>query len=207
MTRAKGSTRQRSDEEKAELRQLILDTSAQLFLQSGYEHFSLRHVAEQIGYSPGTLYLYFKDKDDLLFHVVANGFLRFQQHLEMANLSSSDTQDRLASVARAYITFGLRNPMYYQLMFIQRPEFLLKPSRATSKPHINAFEILHTLVQQAMDEHIFRTGDVQTTSDVLWGLLHGIVSLAILLPQFDQQRIHGAVEGAIEMVREGIHLS
>jgi len=207
MTRAKGTTRQRSEEEKAELRQHILDTAAQLFLQSGYEHFSLRHVAEQIGYSPGTLYLYFKDKDDVLFHVVANGFVRFQQHLERASIDETDIKERLTSVARAYITFGLQNPVYYQLMFIQRPEFLLKPSNVTSKPHISAFEILHTIVQRAMNERVFRAGDVQATSDVLWGLLHGIVSLAILLPHFDQKRIHSAVEGAIEMVRDGIHLS
>jgi AcrR family transcriptional regulator len=48
-------------------RQAILTAAGALFLEQGYERFSLRKVAERIGYSPTTIYPYFRDKDDLLF--------------------------------------------------------------------------------------------------------------------------------------------
>jgi AcrR family transcriptional regulator len=52
-----------------------VDAAGALFLEQGYERFSLRKVAERIGYSPTTIYLYFRDKDDLLFTVVDEGFV------------------------------------------------------------------------------------------------------------------------------------
>src|SRR5205807_9991232 len=76
--RLRQAIRHRQDQEKQELRQTILTTAAELFLEQGYDHFSLRKVAERIGYSPTTIYLYFRDKDDLLFTVVDEGFTRFR---------------------------------------------------------------------------------------------------------------------------------
>ena len=82
--RLRQAIRHRRDQEKQELRQAILTAAGELFLEQGYERFSLRKVAERIGYSPTTIYLYFRDKDDLLFTVVDEGFVRFGQQLAAA---------------------------------------------------------------------------------------------------------------------------
>src|SRR5260221_9833654 len=76
--------RHRQEREKQELRQAILAAAGELFLEQGYERFSMRKVAERIGYSPTTIYLYFRDKDDLLFTVIDDGFVRFGQQLALA---------------------------------------------------------------------------------------------------------------------------
>ncbi len=55
------------------MRQAILTASTELFLEHGYHNFSLRQVAEKIGYSPGTIYLYFQDKDAILFTIMEEG--------------------------------------------------------------------------------------------------------------------------------------
>ena len=55
--------------QKEEVRQEIIDAAMDLFLNDGYESFSIRKLAEKIEYSPTTIYLYFKDKDDLLYTV------------------------------------------------------------------------------------------------------------------------------------------
>ena len=64
--RIRTASRHRREQEKEELRQTILKAAGALFLEQGYDGFSMRHLAESIGYSPATLYLYFRDKDDLL---------------------------------------------------------------------------------------------------------------------------------------------
>src|SRR5947208_303540 len=68
--RLRQAIRHRQAQEKQELRQAILTAAGTLFLEQGYEHFSLRKVAERIGYSPTTIYLYFRDKDDVLWAMV-----------------------------------------------------------------------------------------------------------------------------------------
>src|SRR5436190_19184209 len=116
--RLQQAIRHRQNQEKLELRQAILREAGKLFLEQGYNHFSLRRVAERIGYSPTTIYLYFRDKDDLLFTVVDEGFARFGQQLAAA-ASTEDPWERLIALGRAYVSFGLQNPVYYQLMFMQ----------------------------------------------------------------------------------------
>ena len=63
--RIRSASAERRARQKAELRRVILDAATTLFEEHGYENFSLRQVAESIGYSATTIYLHFEDKDDL----------------------------------------------------------------------------------------------------------------------------------------------
>ena len=46
--------------EKEEMRKLILDGARKVFLRKGYELASIRNIAEEINYSPSSIYFYFK---------------------------------------------------------------------------------------------------------------------------------------------------
>jgi AcrR family transcriptional regulator len=52
---------------KEAFRREILDAAREVFSVDGYGNFSMRKLARRIGYSPTTIYLYFRDKDELLF--------------------------------------------------------------------------------------------------------------------------------------------
>jgi AcrR family transcriptional regulator len=102
------ASRHRREQEKEELRQTIPKAAGTLFLERGYDRFSIRHLAEQIGYSAATLYLYFRDKVDLLFTVVDEGFARFERQLAEAARSHEDPWERLNALGEAYVALGLR---------------------------------------------------------------------------------------------------
>src|SRR5436190_14888436 len=158
--RLRQAIRHRQEQEKQELRQAILHAAGELFLEQGYERFSLRKVSERIGYSPTTIYLYFRDKDDLLFTVVDEGFVQFGQQLAAAE-SQEDPWERIIALGRAYMAFGLQNPMYYQLMFMQRADFLTDIPNGESQPRIASLQVLRKAVQQAIDAGILRSGDAE----------------------------------------------
>ncbi len=202
--RLRQAIRHRQAQEKQELRQAILTAAGTLFLEQGYERFSLRKVAERIGYSPTTIYLYFRDKDDLLFTVVDEGFVRFGQQLATAAESQEDPWERLIALGRAYVAFGLQHPVYYQLMFMQRTDFLTHRPAGESQPRIASFRVLQQVVQQAIDAGVLRPGDVESYSDVLWAVVHGMVSLAITMPMFDASRIQRTMETAWQMECQGL---
>jgi AcrR family transcriptional regulator len=202
--RVRQAIRHRQEREKQELRRAILDAAGELFLEQGYERFSLRKVAERVGYSPTTIYLYFRDKDDLLFNVVDEGFVRFSQQLMAEAERQEDPWERIIALGRAYVAFGLENPVYYQLMFMQRTDFLMHPPAGESQPRIASFQVLRQAIQQAIDAGILRPGDAENYSDVLWALVHGMVSLAITMPMFDAARIQRTVETAWQMEWQGL---
>ena len=88
-----------------------MKAAGELFLKHGYEGFSLRQVAEQIGYSPGTIYLYFDNKDDLLRALADEGLSPFSRMFEVGRTAPSPTR-RLSgsSLLRAAIS-----PLAYKI--------------------------------------------------------------------------------------------
>ena len=114
--------KERKELEKQEMRKLILDTAMKLFLEKGFENITLRHIAEKIEYSPATIYLYFKDKDEIIYTLHREGFEKlygWQQKI----ITIKDPLKRLHKHAQMYVSFALENPEYYDLMFIERAPF------------------------------------------------------------------------------------
>lgn len=203
--RIRKASRHRREQEKEELRQVILKVAGELFLEQGYDRFSMRQLAERIGYSATTLYLYFRDKDDLLFTLVDDGFARFGRQLAHAANSSADPWVRLTALGHAYITFGLHNPVYYQLMFLWRTDYLTEARAGEQQPRLATFHILQDAVQYALDRGAMQPGDAQTYSDLLWATLHGVITLAISMPtMFDEGRIQTLSDVALVALRKAL---
>lgn len=203
--RLRDVSRRRREQGKEDLRRAILDAAAALFLEHGYEGLSMRQIAERIGYSATTIYRHYDDKDDLLFAIVQEGFLRFGRRLEKAAQSSDDPSARLAALGHAYIEFGLRNPVYYRLMFMQRFDFLFESRAKQEAPMIDSFGMLRQAVEQAMQTGFLRRGDPETTSVVIWSVVHGITSLVIAdAKRFNKKQVRDCAELAMSMIRDGL---
>jgi len=181
--RIQAKSASRRQKRKAELRRKIIDAAEALFLEHGYEHFSLRQVAEAIGYSPTTIYLHFTDKDELLFTVVLEGFMRFADMLNAGYASAEHPRDKLTAISRAYLEFGLNYPVHYRLMFMQRGEFL---TRTMPKEYaddcdapIESFAVLTRTLEECQQAGILRPGNVMDYANLVWMTIHGIVALTI----------------------------
>jgi len=200
--RIKAASQKRRERQKAETRQAILDAASELFLEHGYENFSLRQVAEQIGYSPGTIYLYFSNKDALLFTLADEGFERFGQMLQEAVDRTDNVREQIVGMGDAYIEFGLKNPVHYRLMFMERTDFLFRenPNATDGDTWAESFYILQRSVERAIEQGVIVQGDANTVSDAIWAMVHGAVSLGICMPHVDSdrtRRIYAHVRKAI----------
>jgi len=194
----------RREGERTDLRRRILDEAAALFLEKGYEGLSMRQIAERIGYSATTIYRYYDSKDHLLFAIVHEGFRRFGTQLAKAARTERKPLAQLKAVCAAYVQFGLKNPTYYQLMFMQRADFLFQ-TRDEKAPMIASFGLLQNLVEQAMATGFLRRGDAAATSTVVWAVGHGITALAIADPKrFGRKRLRQTMETAMQMILQGL---
>jgi AcrR family transcriptional regulator len=204
--RVREASRLRREQEKERLRGAILEAAGDLFLEKGYADFSLRQVAERIGYTPTTIYLYFKDKDDLLAQVANAGFDLFTRALEEAACATDDPWERIEALAHAYIRFGCENAKHYRLMFLQRPDYLVALSPEARAPRRASFAVLVHAVEEAMSRGVLRHGDVEDTANTLWALVHGIVTLAVTMDDLGlpPERIAGMTNVAMRMCRDGL---
>jgi len=196
--------RRRRSGEKEQVRNLILEMAGGMFVELGYNAFSMRKLAERLQYSPATLYLYFRDKDALLFTIVDEALLRFRSKLTQAAEGISDPWERLERLGAAYLEFGLQNPAYYQLMFTWRIDYLLGSRQEEELPRIHVLQVLVDVVADAMEQGAMQPGDPGAHSDYLWATMHGIVTLAIQMPMFDEARVERLAAHTKEMIRAAL---
>ena len=145
--RVKQGSQRRRDATRASVENTILQAAGELLLEVGYEAFSLRKVAERIGYSATAIYRHFADKDALLYAVTEEGFRRFTASLRAAGSGEGDPFEWLQAMGFSYIDFGLEHPAYYRVMFMQRPDLLWRrrPDRPGSR--MESFGALRAAVE------------------------------------------------------------
>ncbi|HEX2281310.1 MAG TPA: TetR/AcrR family transcriptional regulator [Thermomicrobiales bacterium] len=110
----------RREQEVERTRQTILDAAREAFVTSGYEQTSVREVARRAGLSHGTIYLHFRDKDDLLYQVSEAEFGRLLGRLRSLPRSQDPIQ-RLSDALYEVGRYGMEFPHQYQLMMGHRP--------------------------------------------------------------------------------------
>ena len=102
------------DEQK---RLKILATAAKLFAAHPFHKVLLSDVAESAGVGKGTLYIYFKNKEDLYLSVLYSGFAqlveRMQRRLNQSRLSPAEN---LEAAIREMVHFAYQNPHMFELM-------------------------------------------------------------------------------------------
>src|SRR6266853_2367684 len=110
---------ERRARQKEGVREEILDAARTLFVKEGYEHVSIRKIAEKIEYAPGTIYLYFRDKAEILERLCEETFSKLAQKMHAINADPSNPLDGLRRGLRTYIQFGIDNPNHYIVTFVQ----------------------------------------------------------------------------------------
>lgn len=167
----------RKEREKLEMKQLIIDAAMHMFLEEGYEKTSIRNIADKIEYSPGTIYLYYKDKDELLHEVQREAFTKLLQAFEEKAPSKSPWK-RLEQIALTYIDFGHTQPELYDLMFIIRAPM----NKVHEGGWVNGkgcFSYLLDCVQECVNKKLIRFSDPRAAAISLWSMCHGLVSLNV----------------------------
>jgi AcrR family transcriptional regulator len=194
---------QRRERERDEVRRKILDAAQELFATEGYERVTMRRIAEAIEYSPTTIYLHFKDKDELVHSLCQEDFAKLLSELGR-HAPPSDPLEAIRQMGRGYARFGIAYPNHYRFMFLTP----FGPDHRPSETGQQAFEMVRALVGRAIASGALRTRDVDTLAQVLWASLHGAVSLLITYgadkfpcapaaPDLIDQVIENGIRGAL----------
>jgi AcrR family transcriptional regulator len=198
--------KERREKEQEDLRQKILDAASELFAKDGYESVSMRKIAEKIEYSPTTIYLYFKDKNDLLNQICEETFANLIKDWQKIEDKSDDPLTSLRKAMQAYVEFGLRYPNHYEVTFINPLDDYLGENGHSFEGSMGqkAFEHLALQVAKAMEAGQVKQADVATTSQLIWAMGHGIVSLLNSHKGFPFVGKDELLQGSIDIIFNGI---
>jgi AcrR family transcriptional regulator len=168
-----------------DLRRSLIDAALAMVAEEQDWTFSLREVARRAGVSHSAPYNHFADKRDLLAAVAATGFAQLGERILAAISGIENPQTALERSALAYVSFGVKNPAHYRLMFSSalvtakegRPE-----SVATAGAGTRA--ILAGIIRRGAAKGIFNAAlskDDELRVSVLaaWSSVHGLTMLTI----------------------------
>ena len=171
---------ERREREKEQLRARIVEAARDLLSEQGLNALSMRAIADRIEYSPATIYLYFRDKDELTGEVVREGFRRMQDVAtgELAKLPETATgAEQYGAMGRAYARFAVENAAYFRVMFELPTAAHVECPEPAQSPDASGFERVESVVARGLRDGSIKGSDAYRIALIGWGLVHGLTSL------------------------------
>jgi AcrR family transcriptional regulator len=180
-------------------RNAILDAATRLFAERGLTAAPTSEISKQAGVAEGTLFTYFKTKDDLI-----NALYR-EIKLELADAMMSDfprkknVRTRLRHVWDRYVKWGIANLKQRKVLAqLQVSEVLTKESRDAGSAPFVEFQIM---IRDAIEQRVFRN-DVPV--ELIWKSLAALVEATIDLTVSNPSKANKYRDSGFEMFWVGI---
>jgi len=167
-----------------ERRAEILAAAERLFVEQGYEGATIRKIADAVGLSSTALYMHFKDKAEILASIVETGFGKLAKVTDEIEAEVQPAEVSLRRKMRAYADFGFANPNAYRLIYLTRPGEAGSAEGVARRVGRGLYDRLRSTVEDMAKEGQLNR-DPHTATQLIWGGVHGLVSLMLTKPYFD----------------------
>lgn len=130
-------------------RKVILDTALSMFVEFGFHGTATARIAEAAGVANGTLFNYFKSKEELIFCLYQEVLKEKETSLLQAMQSHSLTKESFASVFEICVLWSLKNrTAYHYLKQFQYSPFFRQGQTDLANEQLHP---LYVLIQNAID--------------------------------------------------------
>jgi AcrR family transcriptional regulator len=189
-----------SDERKSQ----IINAAEDVFTQKGFDEARMDDIADKTGLSKGTLYLYFKSKDDLIIAILDRMFQREFKQLENLNqdgLSATDAIWKITDLLTKDILGLIRLiPIVYQFLALA---FRNKYVQLALKKYINRYlDVLIPIIQRGIDSGEFRKVDTREVAIAMGAMIEGTLLLWVYDSSLVDPQHH--IHSGMKLLLEGV---
>jgi len=165
-----------------DLKRIIKDTAKTIFLKEGYDKISMRNIAKLINYTPTTIYLYYKNKEELLLDLLADYNDEYSNQLAKIMCSNFEVQEKLQQYLKLYIKHGTENPAMFKLLTL----FFINSTSTSNNSKENAsYAMLKGLIEACIENGYFKQESPEKIAQLMWMEIYGITSLLTFKPDFN----------------------
>ena len=177
---------ERKEREKKQRKNDIINAAERVFFAKGLGNATMDDVAEEAELSKGTIYLYFKNKEDLYLSIHLRGNRLLKSFFQKA-VSKADTGiEKTKAIGEAYREFYNKYPDYFNAMIyyesheinFEEPESVARQCLMEGK---DTLELMVDAIQLGISDGSIRSDiDPIKTAINLWGQTTGIIQIATL---------------------------
>lgn len=176
-------------------RKAISTVAEQLFMKKGIENTSMNDIAKESGYSKATLYVYFKNKEELVGILVLESMQKLYEYIRMALEQSDSTKERYREICQALVKYQEEYPFYFNMVLetinidFESTHFLPE-----EKETFLIGEQINDLLANFLKNGI-ASGDIRSDMDIVptifsfWGMLSGLIQIATNKEAYIGQRM------------------
>lgn len=151
-----------------------------MVLEEGYAALSTRKIAKAVGCTATSIYLYFRNKDELVHALIDEGIERLHGELTGAAELLESPRDQVEAVCRAYLRFAVENPAYYEIMFTLHPQHMERYPQDKYRRVRRNLELMGALLGRAAGKRPAKADPKHLVpATVLWSSLHGLAALIL----------------------------
>ena len=172
---------ERKQRERERRRQQIIVAAKRVFSAKGYSKSTMEDIAREAELSPGTLYLYFKNKDELY----ASLSLRILQYLnirleDVKKEKDIEPRQKITAIKEALFDVYQFDPMILINMFHLQSSETLKNLSSPLLENItelsrNSLAILAEIFKDDTGQDLFASHHPTAIADIVWSLFTGVV--------------------------------
>ncbi len=165
-------------------RKEILEAAYHIFREVGYAAATMDLIAERADVAKGTIYLYFRSKEDLYFSLLVNGLDIVIELLQGVPVTASTRTGMLTRIAEVLCQFYKSYTDYFRLFMVMQQEDMQSRmttdiARALNQRGTIILKLLSARIQCLIDEGRYVPVDAWRAAAVLWGAFIGIAQVTI----------------------------
>ncbi len=137
-------------------RDRILKAAVQIFARKGFYNSKVAEVARQAGVADGTIYLYFKNKDEILISIFEEEMGNFIAGIKSEVFAEEGSVSRLKKFIHTHLQFVRKNPnlaQVFQVELRQSNRFIKEYTGSKLKEYL---DVIGTLIIQGQEEGSIR---------------------------------------------------
>jgi len=175
----------------------------EIITSEGIDNLSIRKIATKIEYSPGIIYHYFKDKDEIINYIMVKGYKRILSTLTAIKLSDKKPKEKLMEGLKNYILMALSIPLEYKTIMLSSSPDILKHTSVLFKgagEKREAISMLCEILKDIYRESPKEESYIELTAQVLWSSIFGLIIRIISEEDLSETQINMLIEHHVNLL-------
>lgn len=176
-------------------RKNISEAAEKLFMEKGIENTSMNDIAKESGYSKASLYVYFRDKEELVAVLVLESMKKLYEYLSCAVNAQGDFYHRYLETCEALLQYHSDYPLYSQMALMninidfEGTEFLPEEIE-TFQVGEKINELLWAFFREGIELGVIKQDiNVKQATFAMWGMLTGVIQLSFHKKEYIAQML------------------
>lgn len=184
-------------------RQLIIDAAIEVFSRNGFQNSTISQIARKANVAEGTIYQYFKNKEDLFFSIPIDKTKEFYSELELHLQGIHGAENKIRKFVWYYLYHLQKNPEYARALMLEMRVNRNFARTKTFGPYRPLTHKVLEIIEEGQEQGVIRKDvDIYVMRHLILGMLEHIVTRWLL--KGEKGDLLAQYSGAVELLIQGI---